>query len=76
LKEARKELVDLNEPYDDDEKAEEGSAVFNSANNFKLVTGSGHLKITEPPRDELFGLTFRRALKVYRKVEFMEEYTE
>lgn len=32
--------------------------------------------MTEPPRDELFGLTFRRALKVYRRVEYLEEYTE
>ena len=55
---------------------EEGTAVFEPENNFKLVTGSAQLKVTEPPRDELFGLTFRRALKVYRRVEYLEEYLE
>ena len=50
--------------------------MFEPENNFKLVCGSAQLKVTEPPRDELFGLTFRRALKVYRRVEYLEEYVE
>lgn len=82
MKDANKAHVNLNINEDDDEMEpdgkteEEGTAEFVEENNFKLVTGSAHLKVTEPPRDELFGLTFRRALKVYRRVEYLEEYLE
>ena len=75
LREAKKALVDLNNP-DLSEKAREGTALFEPENNFKLVCGSADLKVTEPPRDDLFGLTFRRALKVYRRVEYLQEYVE
>lgn len=40
------------------------------------MRGSGIVKAKVHPRDELFGLTFRRAIRVYRRVEVLQEFKE
>ena len=48
--------------------------LFDSVNNNKLVTGSGYVTAKDSLRDELFGLTAHGALRLYRRVEVLEEY--
>ena len=68
LGEAKKALVKLCTMTDDKETQ---SPVFTPVNNFKLVSGSGYVTAIEPMKDELFGLKFDKALRLYRRVEVL-----
>ena len=76
MRDAKKALVHLGFSHKKDGAAAEGQEepLFDSVNNNKLVMGSGYVTAKDSLRDELFGLTAHGALRLYRRVEVLEEY--
>ena len=50
--------------------------VFDNKNNFSLVSGHGKVTALDSQflKDELFGLPFKSALRLHRRVEVLHEY--
>lgn len=74
LGEAKKALVELGKKNDKDKELQ--SPIFTPNNNFKLVTGKGYVTAKDPLKDDLFDLQFDKALRLYRRVEVLQEFKE
>ena len=78
---AKKSFVNINwkpKPQNKLDVPETKAAVFESKNNFALVTGHGSVTAIDDSslvlRDEIFGLKFQSALRLHRRVQVYTEY--